>query len=340
MIKWTRRAFVATLVVESLATAVIGWAAIPQRVERPPRPCGTQSDILVRSDPTLAPVRPADCSTITQTPPEFTWPPQDGPNTYVVSLVHPDGEREYRATKENWLVWDKALPPGEYRWQVEVKGSEKSEPRRFRIAAGAVSFVVPGDDAALARAKKLPHPRTWADDESSPIEALKSERARGFASLLDEVEGKMHVEVQPEPKAESLNQNYEDTVAEQKRTLASSLAWAVTKQRRYGEDAARRLVAQARWSTTGPISYRNNDTASRTVAWTLALGYDWTRDYLDAEQRAVILAAIRARMRDMVDQIVARNDISRYPYDSHGNMTLTISAAISALMAGDIADAD
>jgi hypothetical protein len=59
----------------------------------------------------------------------------------------------------------------------------------------------------------------------------------------------------------------------------------------------------------------------------------------DAEQRAVVLAAIRARMNDMVQQIVARNDISRYPYDSHGNMTLTISAAISALMVGDIADA-
>ena len=340
MIKWTRRAFIATLVAESLATAVIGWAAIPQRVAPPPRPCGTQSDILVRSDPTLAPVRPADCGIVTQTPPEFTWPPQDGTHSYVVSLVHPDGHQETRTTPENWLVWDKALEPGEYRWIVQVKGGEKSQPRRFTISRDAVAFVVPGDDDALARARKLQHPRTWADDDSSPIEALKSERARAFANLLDEVEGKMQVEVQPEPTAESLNANYEDTVAEQKRTLAAALAWAVTKQRRYGQDAARRLVAQARWSAKGPISYKNNDTASRTVAWTLALGYDWTRDYLDAEQRAVVLAAIRARMNDMVQQIVARNDISRYPYDSHGNMTLTISAAISALMVGDIADAD
>src|SRR5690349_22134819 len=208
MIKWTRRAFVATLVVESLATAVIGWAAIPQRVAPPPRPCGTQSDILVRSDATLAPVRPSDCSTITQTPPEFTWPPQDGSHTYVVSLTHPDGHEETRTTGENWLVWDKALPPGEYRWRVSVRDGDKSEPRRFRIAADAVTFLVPGDDTALAHAKQLAHPRTWAHDGTSPIEALKGERARGFASLLDEVEGKMHLEVQPEPVAESLNQNY------------------------------------------------------------------------------------------------------------------------------------
>src|SRR3954465_8960156 len=191
MIRWTRRALIATLLAESLATAVIGWAAIPQRVEAPPRPCGTQSDMLVRSDPTLAPIRPADCGTVTQTPPEFTWPPLDGTHRYVVSLAHPDGHEESRDTPENWLVWEKPLPPGEYRWRVQVKGGEKADVRRFRISADAVAFLVPGDDDALARAKRLPHPRTWADDESSPVEALKKERARGFASLLEEVEGKM-----------------------------------------------------------------------------------------------------------------------------------------------------
>src|SRR5689334_24262473 len=57
-------------------------------------------------------------------------------------------------------------------------------------------------------------------------------------------------------------------------------------------------------------------------------------------QTCALPISIRARMRDMVNQIIATNDISRYPYDSHGNMTLTISAAISALMVGDIPEAD
>jgi hypothetical protein len=33
--------------------------------------CGVHKDFLVRSDPTLAPVRPVDCGTTSQTPPEF-----------------------------------------------------------------------------------------------------------------------------------------------------------------------------------------------------------------------------------------------------------------------------
>ena len=333
-------AHIAAAALASFATAVVAWAAVPQKVEAPPRSCGTQSDILVRSDPTLAPVRPADCAIVTQTPPELTWPPQDGRNTYVVSLTHPDGRTETRTTEHNWVAWDKALPPGEYRWQVKASNGESSKPRRFTVSRDAVTFVMPGDDTALARAKKLPRPRSFPRDDSSPIAALKAERARGFAKLLDEVEGKMPVPVEAEPKAESMNSNYEDTVAEQKRTLGSALAYAVTRQPRYGSDAARRLVAQAKWSATGPISYKNNDTASRTVAWTLALGYDWAYDALGEGERRLVLEAVRARMRDMVDEVVGRNDISRYPYDSHGNMALTISAAISALMVGEIPEAD
>src|SRR5258707_13812090 len=80
--------------------------------------------------------------------------------------------------------------------------------------------------------------------------------------------------------------------------------------------------------------------ASRNVAWTLALGYDWTCDYLGPAQKKAILEAIRARTRDMYEQYVATDKITRTPYDSHGNLTLTITAAIAALMAGGNPAAD
>src|SRR5215210_8585460 len=78
-------------------------------------PCGdAKSDFLVRSDPHLAPVHPVDCSTTTQSPPEFVWPPQGGKNTYTLQLTFPDGRTESRETADNWLLWDRALPPGTY----------------------------------------------------------------------------------------------------------------------------------------------------------------------------------------------------------------------------------
>jgi hypothetical protein len=62
--------------------------------------------------------------------------------------------------------------------------------------------------------------------------------------------------MEAEPASPSTNSNYNDTVSEQKRTLAAALAWAGTHERRHGEDAARRLMAQAMWSLSGPSRTR------------------------------------------------------------------------------------
>ncbi len=303
--------------------------------------CGAQKDYLVRSDPMLAPIRPADCSTITQSPPEFTWPPQDGNGTYTVTVRYSDGRTQVRTTRNNWLAWDEALPPGTYRWQVKTSiDNDVSKPRSFTIAPNPVAFVLPNADAELQRARSTAHPRSWPKDSSSPLAAVRAERAAGFARLLAEVEDRLGQPVEEEPRAESKNSNYDSTVNEQKRTLNAAFAYAGTRDRKYGAEAVRRLMAQARWSTTGPISFRRNDMASRNVAWTLALGYDWTCDILTPAEKAAILEAIRVRTRDMYNEYVATREIAKNPYDSHGNLTLTITAAIAALVAGDIPEAD
>jgi YD repeat-containing protein len=301
--------------------------------------CGAHKDFLVRSDPTLAPVRPVDCFTTSQTPPEFTWPPRKGDESYQVIVKFPDGRAESRTTTRNWLLWDAALPAGTYTWQVRVTGADEdlSEPRRFTITPDAVPFVVPGPGTILVRARGAARPRTWPHDSTSPLLALRNERAKGFNALL---EGVVNDEKrrEAEPTSPSINSNYDDAVAEQKRTLAAALAWAGTHDRRHGEDAARRLMAQAAWSTAGAISYKANDTANRTVAFTLALGFDWTYDYLSAQQKQAITAAIRARTQPMFEDILEK--VTAYPYDSHGNVTLNTVAAIGTLMAGELAEAD
>ena len=303
--------------------------------------CGPKSDIMLRSDATLAPVRPLDCATTWQTPPEITWPPQTGPHTYTLTLTGPDGKARTVKTMRNWVVWHEALPPGTYTWRVKAEGGGEaytSDPRTFTIAPDAVPFVLPAPDALLARAKETPRPRTWSRDESRPLAAFKAERAPGFRLMVDEVENKMPAPVQPEPAATSLESNTEDTVAEQKRTLAAALAFAATREKRYAADTKRRILAQARWNPLGPTSYATNDMANRNVAWTLALAYDWMHDELSPEERKLLLGAIRARTTPMYEDVMKR--LQGYPYDSHAQVTLTIVAAIGALMAGDLPEAD
>ena len=307
--------------------------------------CGGQDDFLSRADVSAAPVRPSDCSLLTQTPPEFTWPPKEGHSNYTVSLKFPDGRVERRSSTRNFVIWPRALPPGNYTWTVRGSGAgdrsgraDESAPRSFTIARGAAEFVIPSGEAALERARKTPRPRSWAPGATGPIAAAKAERAKGLRDLVSEAEGKARTPAQPEPSSSSKDSNYEDVVAEGKRTLASAFGWAATRQPWLGADGARRLMNMAAWNPRGPVGYAANDMASRTIAWTLALGYDWMHDYLNTFQKAAIVAAIRAHAQPMFDDIAPK--ISGNPYDSHGNISLTILAAIGALMAGDLPEAD
>ncbi|HXS53279.1 MAG TPA: hypothetical protein VN782_12160 [Usitatibacter sp.] len=97
--------------------------------------CGEQRDFLVRADPLLATVRPADCATLLSGPPEFTWPMQHAHQVYTVALRFPDGHTETRTTDRNWLAWDAAVPPGTYTWRVSVAGRTpaKSDSRVFQV---------------------------------------------------------------------------------------------------------------------------------------------------------------------------------------------------------------
>ncbi len=301
--------------------------------------CGEHSDFLVRSDSLLAPVRPADCATITQTPPEFTWPPQDRSSTYTVTLRFADGRVEKRSSTRNFVIWPRALAPGDYSWTVKAMPlDEESEPRTFTIARDATEFLIPSGEQALERARRTPRPRSWANDATSPVAAAKGERAAGLRELVGQVDGAIRQPLPAEPTSKSKDANYDAVATESKRAMASALAYAMTRQPSHGADGTRRLMNMASWSTRGPVGYAHNDMASRTIAWTLALGYDWMHDHLSPLQKAAIVASIKGHANPMFHDIAPR--ISRYPYDSHGNVSLTLVAAIGALMAGDIPEAD
>lgn len=118
-----------------LATGLLAAAAV-FAMGRAHASCGEQRDFLVRQDPLLASVRPVDCATLLEEgPPQFTWPLQEGRNTYTVALRFPDGHVEQRSTTRNWLAWDHPIPVGEYSWHVSVKGAraDASAARIFRI---------------------------------------------------------------------------------------------------------------------------------------------------------------------------------------------------------------
>lgn len=126
----------------ALAALLVGTAMYVQNAQGA-QACGTQADFLVKSDPVLAAVRPADCSRVFQTPPDFAWPATHGGNTYTVTLTSPDGSTLTRTTANNWLAWDTPLPAGTYTWTVTSAGriEAASQPRSFTVDESAAAFA-------------------------------------------------------------------------------------------------------------------------------------------------------------------------------------------------------
>jgi hypothetical protein len=139
--------------------------------------CGEQRDFLVRQDPLLASVRPVDCATLMDGPPQFSWPVQAGRNTYTVALRFPDGHVERRTTTQNWLSWDHPVPPGEYSWHVSVAGPERnrSAARGFRIERNAPVAPTPQAANGPSAAPAAQAPAASASGASELFRVVPSE---------------------------------------------------------------------------------------------------------------------------------------------------------------------
>lgn len=150
----------------SAASAALLLAAAVLCASRAHAACGEHRDFLMRADPLLAAVRPADCATLFAPAPQFTWPPQDGARGYTVALTFPDGHTESRTTPGNWLAWDRMVPPGEYSWRVSTEGAHRrrSESRTFRVdeSAHAARSAAAGRKPGVGTAPAAPEAATGA----------------------------------------------------------------------------------------------------------------------------------------------------------------------------------
>lgn len=133
---------------------------------------------------------------------------------------------------------------------------------------------------------------------------------------------------------------------EAERLLASAYLWLVTGDGAIRADAKRRALNLSRWAPRGATGVWYQDQAARSIAWSLALAYDWLYGQWSAEEKQLLLNAIRPRVEDMLGKPVSGYPtgwagldggakLDRSPYDSHGVTTLARLAVICSALAGE-----
>lgn len=205
--------------------------------------------------------------------------------------------------------------------------------------------VIPG----LAKVAAKPHPRTITP---APLPTAT------LQLLVDQVKSNAKLALPGEPDIATLTSVLSADAAraslktagavnnEAERLLASAYLWLVTQDESARSDAKRRALNLAKWSPRGATGVWYQDQAARSIAWSLALAYDWLYGGWSAAERAQLLSAIKPRLEDMLGKPVAGYPtgwagidwgakLDRAPYDSHGVTTLARLAVICSALAGE-----
>ncbi|MGH8224318.1 MAG: hypothetical protein ACREQZ_15220, partial [Woeseiaceae bacterium] len=193
-----------------------------------------REDVLVPSDPAGAMIRPRECSSVEQNPPDFSWP-YFGSGPYTVKLTFPDGHIESRTAENNWLNWNAALPEGDYSWVVRRAG-DASEPRRFTVGADAVPFVVPDMSAVIDHLLAKARPRGLP--EGATLASMKSQRPDALVELRWFVDHGLDESLPAQGNAG--DGYFYDRYG--MRALRSLMAYAYDGTDAYREDAKRRVL--------------------------------------------------------------------------------------------------
>lgn len=133
---------------------------------------------------------------------------------------------------------------------------------------------------------------------------------------------------------------------EEANTLLAAHLWRTTRDPSALREAKRRVLHLSSWNPRGPTGFLFHDQAGRSVAWTLALAYDWLYDQWTDDERSRLLRAIKPRVEDMLSAPVKDQPtgwaaldwgkkLDRWPFDSHGVTAMGRLSVICSVFAGE-----
>ncbi|MGN1018981.1 MAG: DUF4962 domain-containing protein [Aristaeellaceae bacterium] len=294
--------------------------------------------------------RPAGC-VCTENPARFTWMPPAGNDAPCCIEVMRQGRIAYRfeGIDRNFYTPDHVMEPGAYTYRV-LAGEEVIVPEKpFAIAGDAVHTPLVSRDRRYDAIGA--HPRIWLRPEELPRarEAVAGPlRAEWEAFLASGVTPWMNVPVKPEPAPYPGNvrviplwrQMYVDCQEALYAVKHSAVAYRLTGDAIYLDNARRWLMALARWDVNGPTARSYNDEAAFRVTTALAWGYDWLHDDLSADERQCVRDALLARGRELFRYVTEDIRIHVKLLDSHGVRSLSMTLVPAALaLFGEAEDA-
>ncbi|GGI44667.1 hypothetical protein GCM10008018_08240 [Paenibacillus marchantiophytorum] len=291
------------------------------------------------------PYRPEDSLVTSQSPPDFSWPPAPGAESYQLQVSRTSDfavvSHEVSALATNFYNFADAFAAGSWYWRVRYfqsgTASEWTTIRRFRIEENAIPFPVPTVDTMISKVPAA-HPRIWTTPDTLPqfrSYALTSGKTFYDAKYAQAVSN-LNASIPAEPTTQG--KSYTDDVLNNLMTAA--FVYLISGEERFGQSAKAQLLNVASWNTNGTTSYVKVDQVHRAITYQSAMAYDWVYSLLSPSDKTKIQTMIVSRMTAMYDDLLVQHPITKNPYDSHGWTALGFMGIVSIALLRDIPNAE
>jgi hypothetical protein len=300
---------------------------------------------------------PADSAVVRVNPPPFVWLPAEGAEGYVLQYSRsPDFRDAATVTVEDLPltvhVPGAPMEPGGWYWRYGYRDEGQGRfgrARHFTIAEDAVELPFPAIREVMA---KIPRDRPRMYFTAGTVEEMRAEPQGRYKEFIEPVVRAAEAvlargeEIFPEPKP---REDYEELRREYQRIFVSmrpytqgmvdcAQAYLFTGDRRFGEEAKRRLMHFMTWDVDGPSSVIWPSELGMDIAERAPRTFDWIHDLLDEDERALVLNVLKKRMQQIHDLHRSMPFESR-PFSSHPGRMIGFVVEGSLVLAHDVPEA-
>lgn len=308
-----------------------------------------RADILLDQPPSAVQkdYAPADGCTVSVNPPPFIWVPPKDDLLYLVEIARSSdflGDDAIRIgdVPISTLALRAPLQAGRWYWRYAIQQepgkpdfahAKFSRTRAFKVPEDAPVFPYPDLAAAVAN---IPKERPRLFFLSSELEGYRARVREGDLKDYPERVAKAYdkyigVDLVPEPpyvtgKGPERGENYAKifraTRPPMDRMEQSALAYLLTGESKYGQEAKRRILHFFSWDPEGSTQYWNNDEPAMWVMMRGVRAYDWTADLFSDDERAQVEPVMRIRAGQFYRHLKYKRRFHTNPHESHAGRTI------------------
>ena len=296
-----------------------------------------KSQIDIKPSDTQLPYSPLDGITVKVNPPPFIWIPVKGNFNYILQISRDKDFTSDVITKKgidiSTYALEQPLEPGTWFWRYGVESNEiiYSKVRRFIVPPDAKIWYYPGIKQVINSIPQS-HPRLFIlkdELESYRYRAKYGDLKELCSNIIKDCEKHIGEELVGEPEyvkgigpefgKYSWRIIYDTTIPPVRLTESFGLAYILTGDKKYGEEAKRRILHFSSWNPNGSTSDEANDEPAMFILNRCIRAYDWTYDLFSPEEKEKVREVMKIRAKQFYDRLKYRpgREYHSYNYGSH-----------------------